>query len=734
MASPSQALVLRFGTDLEPARRNLAAFAGQAATSLATVGTGAVAAAKNLKSVGDSASTVGNVLKTSAGLFAQYKVAMFTASLALSAYGAAAAVAAEQVEKLNAVAKGAKDSDTSSGFWQSWVRQAQEAGIATKDAAAALTAARSAVRRTVDDEGQSKGNPILDILGEQAITNGRLRDPYAQFRDAKDVEGRIKAVIQAIRELNSEVQAGGDSRLNLLGENLAQKTFGSADFAKTIREAKTDIDSLQAAGLAAGTIFDDSLVKRAKELDERLKNVRIAMADGLAPILGDLAVLGLEIKSGWIDIESFIAASARAAGSLYAGVKRVADLIPELNLGTKAAQMLKDLGLSGEGDPMERLKRDLRFQEKTGRPASSEIPGTRDERFDPRNAFLPATFVPPANVPVPAPRPAPSAFRRGTDTPTAAKSSSPSESFDQVERYLSQLEKSVDVLKAEAAAYGKSNEERIRLVALARAEAAARERGTPLTEAERQKVLSLADAEGQLRKQMQERLRAQEDASKQAQFFSDTLYSGLEKMIMDGGKLTDVINDMTRALMKAALQAALLGEGPLAGLMGTRAGIGATGASSQGGLLGNIFSSFFGGGGSSGSIPYTGGLYHSGGFVGSPSASRAVDPGLWSGAPRFHSGGLVSGEVPIIAKAGELVLNAAQQANVARSMGGGGTQIIVNNNNGSQVSTRESTGNGGMKQIEVMVDRALAKAVATNSPGAQALQNQYSLNRAGGRR
>jgi hypothetical protein len=53
---------------------------------------------------------------------------------------------------------------------------------------------------------------------------------------------------------------------------------------------------------------------------------------------------------------------------------------------------------------------------------------------------------------------------------------------------------------------------------------------------------------------------------------------------------------------------------------------------------------------------------HSGGVVGSSGlGSRRVDPAVFSGAPRFHNGGLVGGEVPIIAKKGERVLTEQQQ-------------------------------------------------------------------------
>lgn len=68
------------------------------------------------------------------------------------------------------------------------------------------------------------------------------------------------------------------------------------------------------------------------------------------------------------------------------------------------------------------------------------------------------------------------------------------------------------------------------------------------------------------------------------------------------------------------------------------------------------------------------GLYHSGGAIGSPSGYRAIDPMVFAGAPRMHSGGLLADEVPIIAQRGETVLNRAQSAEYER---GGATTVNV---------------------------------------------------------
>jgi hypothetical protein len=88
------------------------------------------------------------------------------------------------------------------------------------------------------------------------------------------------------------------------------------------------------------------------------------------------------------------------------------------------------------------------------------------------------------------------------------------------------------------------------------------------------------------------------------------------------------------------------------------------------------------------------GTQHSGGIVGSESGpARSVSPLVFAGAPRFHSGGLVSGEVPIIAKSGEGIFTAAQMRALAPVGSGGGSahvQVnVINQADGTTVKTQK---------------------------------------------
>lgn len=128
---------------------------------------------------------------------------------------------------------------------------------------------------------------------------------------------------------------------------------------------------------------------------------------------------------------------------------------------------------------------------------------------------------------------------------------------------------------------------------------------------------------------------------------------------------------------------------------------------------GGLFSGMFGGAGTAPAVGVYGlngsiatPTFHTGGIVGTDAvAGRYVHPAYFDHAPRFHSGGIVSGEVPVIAKAGEGVFTKAQMASLQPAGGGGGgnsQQVIVNNYSGEPVQTNKRSDNG-VDIVEVMI-------------------------------
>lgn len=131
---------------------------------------------------------------------------------------------------------------------------------------------------------------------------------------------------------------------------------------------------------------------------------------------------------------------------------------------------------------------------------------------------------------------------------------------------------------------------------------------------------------------------------------------------------------------------------------------------------------------------------HSGGVLGGDSfAARAVSPSVFDGASRFHTGGVVGSEMPIIAQRGETVFTPGQMAAL-----GGALQSKPEVNVSVNVQNRTSTaaaraevsrdGNGDMSLniIIEQVEGTLARNIGRGEGLAPTLERRYGLNPAAG--
>ncbi|MGX1786835.1 tape measure protein [Bosea sp. NPDC055332] len=155
---------------------------------------------------------------------------------------------------------------------------------------------------------------------------------------------------------------------------------------------------------------------------------------------------------------------------------------------------------------------------------------------------------------------------------------------DRINRYIDSLARQNLVLQAEIDNFGKSNAQKRAAVELAKA-------GVDLNRLDaqtREEVLAKLNKEITLSEQLRTKKKELEDAQKAyndaSKFFGDAATDALEDLIINGGKAEDILKRLVATLAKAALQAALMGSGPLAGLFGT------TGANGGvGGLFGMLF-------------------------------------------------------------------------------------------------------------------------------------------------
>jgi hypothetical protein len=134
---------------------------------------------------------------------------------------------------------------------------------------------------------------------------------------------------------------------------------------------------------------------------------------------------------------------------------------------------------------------------------------------------------------------------------------------------------------------------------------------------------------------------------------------------------------------------------------------------------------------------------HSGGVIGADALmTRSVNSNLFTGAQRFHTGGIVKGEVPIIAQEGEAVFTRGQM----RALGGAlsaksqppavNVQVnVVNKANGVDARIEQQRQPDGGLRLDVFIEQIegrMARAISQGTGIAPTLERRYGLNPAMG--
>ncbi len=160
------------------------------------------------------------------------------------------------------------------------------------------------------------------------------------------------------------------------------------------------------------------------------------------------------------------------------------------------------------------------------------------------------------------------------------------------------------------------------------------------------------------------------------------------------------------------------------------------------GIFGSIAGSLFSGAAPVGDFPAPGPVMvaHTGGVIGADVLpSRSVAPAVFATAPRFHTGGVVGNEMPIIARRGEGVFTPGQM----RALGGELGQRpevrvdvhVDNRAPGTQARAEwRQDGNGGLG-LNIVVEQIedhLARNIGRGEGLAPTMERRYGLNPAAG--
>lgn len=281
------------------------------------------------------------------------------------------------------------------------------------------------------------------------------------------------------------------------------------------------------------------------------------------------------------------------------------------------------------------------------------------------------------------------------------------EKLSRYEREIQAIERRTEALRLEAEMVGKSKREVEQSKIALQLEQAAKRDGITITDQMRTAIDAAAQGYANAKLRVEDLKNAMEGTRDAAKFFGQEITDGLVDMVVEGKSATEVIQSLGKAMLKAALQGALMGSGPFGKIFG-----------------GGIFSSIFGGlGFADGGYTGRGGKYepagivHRGEYVMSKAATNRIGVGnlesLHRGALKgFAAGGYV-GDAPAIRKPDVGSANAAPTQTISIN-----APVTVNGSSGSP-DQNQDLARKMAKEMETSVRSVIADEFRKqNRPGA----------------
>lgn len=139
---------------------------------------------------------------------------------------------------------------------------------------------------------------------------------------------------------------------------------------------------------------------------------------------------------------------------------------------------------------------------------------------------------------------------------------------DDYDRQAKSTQRRIRDLNAEAAAIGKTGFQAAKASEAYRLMEIAKSSGRTITPQLTADIERLASAYALAKTKLDEARKSQQLAKEQAEFFQQSIGDALGDAIIQGQSLDQVFKNLAQSIAKAALQAALFGNGPLAGLTG----------------------------------------------------------------------------------------------------------------------------------------------------------------------
>ena len=473
------------------------------------------------------------------------------------------------------------------------------------------------------------GAGIAGVLGARSITAASAQYVNLQNTlkvtgiEGKELESVFSQLFQVAQKNGTPIEAlatlysrasQAQGELKASSAELMRFTDGVS---LALRVAGTDSQQASGALLQLSQALGSGTV-RAEEfnsVNEGARPILQAVAAGMKEAGGSVATLKNLVNEGKVSSEAFFraflagmptleTAASKAQGTVGQAMARIQNafvvFVGELDKASgaslTAAENLDKVARVIEGLPgyihaaaggFDKLQDWLT---KLGNhPFWTRLAKLAGVKFTAEEALAAGIVLPeeskPENVPLPLSRPknvTPISLNsyavKGKDK--AAGSTEEEIRADQVERYIEALQRSSRVLQAELNTIGKSNAERAKAIELARI-------GTVTDAGQLQKIEETVGANEALRQKIEQVTKATESLKEAGSAAGHALTDALGDVLIDGADADEVIANLSRQFARLALQAALMGSGPLGGLSGGSGFLGALfgGARASGGPI-----------------------------------------------------------------------------------------------------------------------------------------------------
>lgn len=381
-----------------------------------------------------------------------------------------------------------------------------------------------------------------------AANNLKLTDRQGKLIGVNEALSRAANLIRNAATEQDKIKIA--EMLGLSREWVRALEGGSQAFNKAASEARS-----------AGAVIDADIIRKAQEFDREWTKATAKwtaqVKAGAAAILPDLMKLA-ETAVSVLEKLSEFATNSVIASKLSEGIELSAQELRNAIALAKSKGSPVDPSWIADLERLEAAERKLKEER-----AKTRVTVNRE---------------PPPDAPK-------------TVIPTEKRTENDQDAFT---RAQDAARKRIALVEADTRAVGLNEAARERLRTVAELEEAARRANRDagladisVTDQQRAAIDRLADATERAAQTAQRAKQQWQDSQQTISYLGNIGIDVWDRMAQGGQKFSDVLADVSRMLAKAAAQAFLLGEGPLAGLFGTKSATGGVG-----GLVGSLFGGF----------------------------------------------------------------------------------------------------------------------------------------------